>query len=381
MKELLEHPRLDWKVLEEHRFDRDRFLEAARLIRDKQLTAESSLIREAIDPVHEVEDLDTEGDATLGQEALARGEVAVVVLNGGMATRFGNVVKGVVEVYEGKSFIALKAEDVLHARARYGADIPLVLMNSFATSEKTSEHAEAKGRFDLGESLLSFSQSISLRLSPDAELFEEDGEPSYYAPGHGDFFPSIRASGVLEGLKAKGVKTILFSNVDNLGATIDPAVLTAHLRSGADMTVEVTAKKKTASGAWDKGGAPAKVAGRKQLVEGFRLPKDLPPTHLPDFSTNNFLFRVEAIDQPIQLHQHVVEKQVGGRTALQLESIACEASAIFDEDGNALLSLHVLRVPREGARGRFFPVKERVDLDALRGALKERLEAGWRAMK
>jgi hypothetical protein len=32
---------------------------------------------------------------------------------------------------------------------------------------------------------------------------------------------------------------------------------------------------------------------------------------------------------------------------------------------------------REGARGRFFPVKEVLDLDALREGLMRRLEEGW----
>lgn len=377
MTRLLDDPRLDWRVLEKHRFDREKFLRSVRAVADKVLSPEASVLSAKIEPVDQVEDLDETSDPGLGIRAIERGEVAVVVLNGGMATRFGNVVKGVVEVYEGKSFIALKAEDVRRARDRFGGHVPLVLMNSFATDEKTKEHVEAMDRFGLDDDLLCFSQSISIRLTPSGELFDEDGMPSYYAPGHGDFFPSIRASGVLAQLAERGVRTILFSNVDNLGATIDPAVLAAHLRSGADMTVEVTKKQRTASGAWDKGGAPAKVDGRAQLVEGFRLPKELPPTYLPDFSTNNFIFSLEAIDRPLELEQHAVEKNVGGRTAIQLESIACEASALVDEHGESLLRMHVLRVPREGARGRFFPVKERVDLDTLRDALKARLEGGW----
>ena len=49
------------------------------------------------------------------------------------------------------------------------------------------------------------------------------------------------------------------SNVDNLGATLDPAIIGAHLEaneaSGAKITAEVVAKEPG-----DKGGAPARVA-------------------------------------------------------------------------------------------------------------------------
>ncbi|MGB5413052.1 MAG: hypothetical protein WBN01_00295 [Polyangiales bacterium] len=40
-----------------------------------------------------------------GQEAMRRGEVAAVILAGGMATRFGGVVKAAVEVLDGRSFL------------------------------------------------------------------------------------------------------------------------------------------------------------------------------------------------------------------------------------------------------------------------------------
>ena len=43
-----------------------------------------------------------------GVEALRAGRVAQVVLAGGMATRFGGVVKGAVEALDGRSFLSWK---------------------------------------------------------------------------------------------------------------------------------------------------------------------------------------------------------------------------------------------------------------------------------
>ncbi|MGF1510950.1 MAG: UTP--glucose-1-phosphate uridylyltransferase [Myxococcota bacterium] len=373
-------PRLDRTFLDAHGFDAARFDREVELIRSGQLTKESSIISQPIEPVEAVSVAErTEAVRQAGKEALSRGEVAVVVLNGGMATRFGGVVKGVVEVFDGKSFIALKAEDVRRKSERYGKSIPLVLMNSFATRAATREHIDGQGGFGLeSDQILSFEQTVSVRLTPEGELFiGDDGKPSYHAPGHGDFFPCIRTSGVLGQLDKRNIKHVLFSNVDNLGATLDPVPIGHHVLSGASMTVEVTEKRKNASGKWDKGGAPAKVAGFTQIIEGFRFPPDFAQESLPDFSTNTFHFRLEALSQKVELPRHVVEKTVDGRPALQLESIACEASGLKDASGAHSFPLHLLRVSRDDAHGRFFPVKEPKDLEDARLTLKTRLEDEW----
>lgn len=379
----LDDPRLDWELLRRFGFDEARFRQDQAAIAEGKLTGDTFTIRGAIAPAPGVVNLEVD-DRTVreaGETALARGEVASVVLNGGMATRFGGVVKGVVEVFDGQSFIALKADDVRRASARFGARVPLVLMNSFATGEATRLHVEMAHRFGLPDvSLLHFDQSISVRMNPDGSLFiDDEGRPSYHAPGHGDFFPSIRRSGVLSRLIEQGTKYLLFSNVDNLGATVDPMIIGSHVLAGKTMTAEVTQKRRTASGAWDKGGAPALLEnGHVQIVEGFRFPPDFPQESLPDFSTNNMVFTASAVDRDVPLDRYLVKKKVDGRPALQLETITCEASGSLGQDGRPVFDLGLLRVPREGPSGRFFPVKEPVDLETQRGNLKERLFSGWR---
>ncbi len=378
---LVDHPAVDLAFLEAHGFDADRFETEARAVGEGRLTPEASTFRGVIEPhdaVVPVDFADTEA-RSLGEAALRRGELAIVVLNGGMATRFGGVVKGVVEVVEGRSFLSLKAEDAVRAGRRFGAPVPVVLMNSFATAETTREHLEDHHRFGLrSEDLFTFEQTISIRLNPDGSLFiDDEGKVGYYAPGHGDFFPCIRRSGVLKALRARGVQHVLFSNVDNVGATIDPIVFGHHLRAGSTMTVEVTEKRRNAEGKWDKGGAPARVDGRALIVEGFRFPPTFPQETLPDFSTNTMYFSVKALSHDFELPRHVVKKTVDSRTALQLESIACEASAAEFEGGVSIFQLGLLRVPRDGPRGRFFPVKEPHDLEAQRIELVRRMETGW----
>ncbi len=380
---LLDDPQLDWTLLRRYDFDRERFVEQALAVAQGRARPQDVFVQGSVVPAPGVTDVDYESDQgqaarRSGEDALRHGEVGVIVLNGGMATRFGGVVKGAVEVFDGKSFIGLKCEDALRIRTRLGDVPPVVLMNSFATDAATREHLVQNDNFGLPDhALRSFCQSISIRLQPDGQLFVgRNGLPSYYTPGHGDFFRAIRASGVLGKLREQGVQQLVFSNIDNLGATLDPTLIGLHRNAGWEMTLEVTERRRDAAGAWDAGGAPVLVDGRLRVVEGFRFPPGV-QERLPDFQANNMIFDTAAIDRIVPLEYYPVVKHIDGRPALQFEAITCEASGATDPNGRSLFRLGLLRVPRGGSRGRFFPIKSPDDLARGRDALRDRLEAGW----
>jgi len=292
-----------------------------------------------------------------GLAALRRGEVAVAVLNGGMATRFGGLVKGVVEAVDGLSFLELKLRETERVATAAGAAIPFAVMNSFATDDATQAFLAARGI----DRALTFSQSVSLRLTREGELFREpDGSLSPYAPGHGDFGPALRASGFLDELRRRGTRLLMLSNVDNLGARPDPVVVGMHLRSGRRLTTEVVAKEPG-----DRGGAPARVDGRPLLVEGFRFPPGFDQSRIRVFGTNSFVVDLDVLAAEYPLTWFYVEKTVGGRPAVQLERLVNELTAF--------LPTLFLEVPRTGPRGRFFPVKEPGDLELAREPLREML--------
>src|SRR5262245_54951026 len=71
--------------------------------------------------------------AALGMEALRRGEVALCVLAGGMATRMGGVVKALVDALPGHSFLDLRLRENAHLLSQSGKRVPLWLMTSEAT--------------------------------------------------------------------------------------------------------------------------------------------------------------------------------------------------------------------------------------------------------
>lgn len=299
--------------------------------------------------------------AETGQEAMRRGEVAAVILAGGMATRFGGVVKAAVEVLDGASFLELKLRDIAAAAERAKARIPVYLMTSFATDEAIREMAETLSTAQCPVS--TFPQFISLRLTPSGELFRDDrGELSPYAPGHGDLTFALRRSGVLQSFRKAGGCTLMMSNVDNLTATLDPAVIGAHLNSGSALTAEMAPKEPG-----DQGGAPARVAGKAQIVEAFRFPEDFDQERIPVFNTNTFVLDAASIDADFPLTWFAVHKEVDGKPAVQFERLVGELTAFLDSS--------FLRVERHGPDARFQPIKTPADLDKERPDIVKALVA------
>jgi UTP--glucose-1-phosphate uridylyltransferase len=293
--------------------------------------------------------------AERGTEAIRAGKVAAVVLAGGMATRFGGVVKAAVEVAQGKTFLDLKLADIRASAARALGRVPTYLMTSFATDQEVRRLAEQASSQEAP--VATFAQFVSLRLNPDGTLFRDArGAPSPYAPGHGDLPSALRRSGVLAKLREANVSLLYMSNVDNLAATLEPAVIGAHLAARSALSVEVADKA-----AGDKGGAPARVDGTLQVVEGFRFPEGFDQDSIPVFNTNSFVIDVAALDRDFELSWFAVSKQVDGKKAIQFEHLVGELSAF--------LPTHAIQVAREGEDGRFLPVKDPPELEARRAAI------------
>jgi UTP--glucose-1-phosphate uridylyltransferase len=254
----------------------------------------------------------------------------------------------------------LKLADIRASAARASGRVPTYLMTSFATD---SEVRALAARQSTPEAPVgTFAQFISLRLNPDGSLFRDArGQPSPYAPGHGDLPFALRRSGVLARLREAGISLLYMSNVDNLAATLDPAILGAHLHEGRAISVEVAGKVRG-----DKGGAPARVDGVLQIVEGFRFPEDFDQDAIPVFNTNSFVIDVAALDQEFPLSWFAVEKQVDGKKAIQFERLVGELTAF--------VPCTAIAVAREGEDGRFLPVKDPPELEARRATIVALLE-------
>ena len=299
--------------------------------------------------------------AAVGEAALRKGELAFCVLAGGMATRMGGIVKALVEAIGGKTFLDLRLAENRGATALAGRPVPLWLMVSDATDEPTREALRKAGA---PPHVRTFRQDTSLRLTPEGRLFRDaKGEPSVYSTGHGDTIDALRRSGFLRSFVDAGGKYVWIANLDNLGATIDRALLGLFIETGRDVMVEVAEKE-----AGDKGGIPVHApapggARRLQVLEEFRLPRGFDAERVRVFNTNTFLVRAERLlDVKVEWGWFEVEKKVDGKTALQFERLLQEITSALDAA--------YVRVPRHGAGARFLPVKDFDELARRKGDLE-----------
>ncbi|HEX2881463.1 MAG TPA: UTP--glucose-1-phosphate uridylyltransferase, partial [Polyangiaceae bacterium] len=283
------------------------------------------------------------------------GQCALVVLAGGMATRMGGVVKALVEALPGKTFLDLRLTEMTTLSRRVGRPLPLWLMTSDATDAAIREALSKHG----SDSVAAFVQRLSPRLDKQGGLFFDDrGQVSLHAPGHGDLPDALRDSGLLGRFVASGGRYVTVTNLDNLGAGLDPRVIGFHIAHGKPATCEVVDK---APG--DRGGIPVRFQGIPQVLEEFRLPDSFDPTSVRVFNTNTFHFDArQLLETPFEWTYFVVEKKVDGRPAVQFERLVGELTS--------KLATQFLRVPRTGKEGRFLPVKDHDELAARRSEIE-----------
>jgi UTP--glucose-1-phosphate uridylyltransferase len=312
-----------------HRFDEATFLTLQAALRAGTFRVDENIVHDTLG-VPDNFLVPTPKHRGAGSAAIAAGDVALVILNGGMATRFGGAVKGIVEVAPGESFLQRKLR---------GVTAPVFVMNSFATDQPTRKHLGGRVHYAI--------QGISRRLTPEGEPFA--GVQAYYAPGHGDVFAALAHCAAFRAFAAVKGRVVMIVNVDNVGATLDAEIIGAHLATGLPLTVEVVPRDPK-----DAGGIAAVRAGKPQIIEGFRLPRNFDFAGFHWFNTNTLIMDARAAMARYDLSWIRADKVVEGRPAVQFERLIAEVTAFVE--------CAFLQVDR--AR-RFRPVKTQEDLRRL----------------
>ena len=328
---------------------------------------------ETIEPLTDLPQLDNLHIAEeQAREALAA--TVMIRLNGGLGTSMGLAgPKSVLPVRDGASFLDLIVRQVLATRERYGVRLPLLLMNSFSTQEDTLAALAKYPELPVDGLPLDFVQSREPKLREDdltPVTWEADPELEWCPPGHGDIYPALHGSGVLDALQEAGFRYAMVANSDNLGATVDPQVAGWFASTGAPYAAEVTPRTPMDR----KGGhlARRRSDGRIVLRETAQTPEDelvhfMDETRHPYAHTNNLWFDLRALRDvlaanggivPLQLIKNrktVDPRDPSSTPVIQIESAMGAAVEVFD-------GATALVVPRS----RFLPVKTTNELMLLR---------------
>jgi UTP--glucose-1-phosphate uridylyltransferase len=335
------------------------------------VSGEQTLIAsEELEPVSDVPALD---DLPAQDAAGALAAVAVIKLNGGLATTMGlRHPKSLVEARDGHSFLDIIVGQTRALRRRLEIDLPLLLMDSEATQGDTLE-ALARAEELNADLEPDFLQSMIPKL--DAETLAPVSWPKEPAlewcpPGHGDVYGALHRTGLLERLLDRGVRYAMLSNADNLGATPDPRIAAYLVRERVPFLMEVV----EGTAADRKGGHIARRRSDGALV--LRETAQTPPDDEDSFrdykrwryyNTNNLWVELAALKRTLETGEGVLELPliVNHKTVDPRESSSTPVLQLESAMGAAISSFaqaRVLRVPRT----RFAPVKTTDDLLLLR---------------
>lgn len=315
-------------------------------------------------------------------ELLAK--TVVIKLNGGLGTSMGlEKVKSLLEVRPGVAFLDLMSRQILSLRAATGGQVRFLLMNSNASSDDTQEYLR-KAVPEIGDPA-----ELELLQNWAPKLGRDDLEPISYPinpdlewcpPGHADVYPTLAGSGWLDRLLGEGVKYAFISNSDNLGAVLDPTLLSYFVRKNSPFLMEVTQRTE----ADKKGGhlATRKADGRLLLREVAQCSdKDL--SFFQDieryqfFNTNNIWVNLEKLKAVMATTGGVLQLPVirNAKTVDPRDSSSAEIFQLEQAMGSAIECFDgasAVNVPRS----RFAPVKGTNDLFALRSDAYQILEDG-----
>jgi UDP-N-acetylglucosamine/UDP-N-acetylgalactosamine diphosphorylase len=213
-----------------------------------------------------------------GEEALRRGEVAVLMVAGGQGSRLGfDHPKGMFPVgpVTEKSLFQIHAERVLALGRRYGRPIPFLVMTSDATHDETEAFFRANRWFGLpADDVTFFKQGTmpALDLGTGKLLMESPGRLFLSPNGHGGTLAALRDHGLLDRLRRRGVRQVFYFQVDNpLVKVADPVFLGHHLEAGAEASSKIVPKE----GPEDKLGNMVLIDGRCGMIEYIDLPREL----------------------------------------------------------------------------------------------------------
>lgn len=334
-----------------------------------------------------------------GQELIASGKVAAMVVAGGQGTRLGfDAPKGAFPIgpVSGKTLFEIFAENILATRRRYNCDLPWLVMTSDATDRETRAFFAKHDYFNLGEDTIHFfCQAMMPAVDDQGRILLADKHRVALSPnGHGGSLKALADSGVLRRLIDDGVETISYFQVDNpLVSPADPLFVGLHDLTGSQMSSIAVSKTDD----FEKVGNFAKIDGVLQVIEYSDLPDELATAKAADGSrlldagsiaihllSTKFVSDLTSGQERLRLPWHRAKKKVPHvdiKTGKPIEPQSPNATKfelfVFDALPLAKDPL-LLMQPREDC---FSPVKNAKGVDSADSARRDMIARAARWLK
>lgn len=311
--------------------------------------------------VEEVQDADhLQHYKSIGKKVIKN--TVAVILNGGLGTSMGlSGPKSLIKAKNDLSFL-----EIILQQAK--KKLTLALMNSYNTHQDT---IDAISKINPPNPPLMFIQNKFPKLLQEGfspAFWPKDPSLEWNPPGHGDIYTALYSSGLLDRLINNGIVFAFISNSDNLGASMDEALLGYFSENRFPFMMEVSDRTPLDM----KGGHLARYKnGRFILRESAQCPQE-ERNAFSDihrycfFNTNNLWINLNALKEYLQKHKTLQLPMILNPKPLdprnsdspqvyQIETAMGAAITLFK-------NASVVKVPRS----RFFPVKKCNELLAIR---------------
>lgn len=187
--------------------------------------------------------------APQGEKELRDGRVAVLLVAGGQGTRLGyDGPKGCYPVLPltGMTLFEVFARKLQRIGREYGKTPPLYVMVGNHNEAATRNFWEDNKYFGLNpDDVKFFAQGEMPALDENGKLVMAGKDALFTGPdGHGGVVQALHVKGMLGDMRARGIRTISYLQVDNLQTPVaDPAFIGLHLGEGAEVSLKVVRKE------------------------------------------------------------------------------------------------------------------------------------------
>lgn len=334
----------------------------------KLLDGQTGFVRAGdIGPIENIPDLDKISDAMakVGQAALS--SAVIIKLNGGLGTSMGlEKAKSLLQIKDDYTFLDIIAQQALTL------NIPLLLMNSFATEEDTLAFLKKYPKLWKSGLDLSFVQHKVPKVKQ-ADLtpvsWPENPALEWAPPGHGNIYSALVTSGMLDKLIAAGFNYAFISNSDNLGAVIDTKILGHLVEKEVPFLMEVAERTEMDK----KGGFPVRHRdGQLVLWETAQCPPEDRHIHQDTerfdyFNANSIWINLIVLKEEMEKKDHNLQLPMirNEKTVDPRKSDSTPVFSLETAQGAAISAFDGAQ-PMRISRNRFNPVKTTNELLAIR---------------
>ena len=317
----------------------------------------------------------------VGIEAIKRGEVAAVLLAGGMGTRLGvDGPKGAYDIGVTRPLYIFEQQmkNLAEVNGKCDTRVPLYVMTSDKNHDATVAFWREHGYFGYPEDEVKFfKQDMAPAVDFNGRvLLETKDMPALSPNGNGGWFASMKRAGLCEELHRRGVKWLNIYAVDNVLQRIaDPVFVGATILHGVKCGAKAIFKSDPA----EKVGVLCLDGDKPDIIEYYELSEEMASARDKDGNLlygfgviMNYLFELERLEQIVSVHipVHIVEKKI--------ECVGEDGVARKPERENGrkfetlvvdLVKLMGSVLPFEVVREReFAPIKNKTGVDSVESA-------------